>query len=90
MITVWVAAFPAMFYGMYNVGLQANTAMLNMGIDPLTVNNWHVSLIALFAGFDPNSIWDNMIHGAAYFLPVYRYLRGRYCLGNDLCRCAWP
>jgi Na+-transporting NADH:ubiquinone oxidoreductase subunit B len=71
MITVWVAAFPAMFYGMYNVGLQANTAMLNMGIDPLTVNNWHVSLIALFAGFDPNSVWDNMIHGAAYFLPVY-------------------
>jgi len=25
MITVWLAAFPAMFYGMYNLGFQANT-----------------------------------------------------------------
>ena len=24
MITVWLAAFPAMFYGMYNLGFQAN------------------------------------------------------------------
>jgi Na+-transporting NADH:ubiquinone oxidoreductase subunit B len=24
MITVWLAAFPAMFYGMYNLGHQAN------------------------------------------------------------------
>ena len=27
MITVWLAAFPAMFYGMYNLGFQANTAL---------------------------------------------------------------
>jgi Na+-transporting NADH:ubiquinone oxidoreductase subunit B len=24
MIMVWLAAFPAMFYGMYNLGYQAN------------------------------------------------------------------
>ncbi|ROS00300.1 Na+-transporting NADH:ubiquinone oxidoreductase subunit B [Sinobacterium caligoides] len=71
MITVWIAAFPAMFYGMYNLGFQANTAMVNMAIDPATVSDWHISLIAMFAGFDPSSIWDNMIHGAAYFLPIY-------------------
>jgi len=71
MITVWIAAFPAMFYGMYNVGFQANTAMVNMGIDPSTVTDWHFAIISLFAGFDPNSIFDNMIYGAAYFLPIY-------------------
>ena len=27
MITVWLATFPAMFYGMYNLGWQANTAI---------------------------------------------------------------
>src|SRR5690606_5658516 len=32
MITVWLAAFPAMFYGMYNLGFQANTAMAAMGL----------------------------------------------------------
>ncbi|MGM0633886.1 MAG: RnfABCDGE type electron transport complex subunit D, partial [Pseudomonadota bacterium] len=32
MITVWLAAFPAMFYGMYNVGYQANMAIMDMGL----------------------------------------------------------
>ncbi|MCP5079154.1 MAG: NADH:ubiquinone reductase (Na(+)-transporting) subunit B, partial [Psychromonas sp.] len=27
MIFVWLATFPAMFYGMYNTGLQANEAI---------------------------------------------------------------
>ena len=27
MITVWLATFPAMFYGMYNIGLQANDVL---------------------------------------------------------------
>ena len=27
MITVWLAAFPAMFYGMYNLGFQATEVM---------------------------------------------------------------
>jgi len=27
MITVWLAAFPAMFYGMYNLGFQATDVM---------------------------------------------------------------
>ncbi|HEY9034968.1 MAG TPA: NADH:ubiquinone reductase (Na(+)-transporting) subunit B [Pseudomonadales bacterium] len=69
MITVWVATFPAMFYGMYNLGFQANTAMANMGIDSL--DSWRGVLIGLVAGFDANSIWDCFWHGAAYFLPIY-------------------
>jgi Na+-transporting NADH:ubiquinone oxidoreductase subunit B len=69
MITVWLCTFPAMFYGMYNLGFQANTAMLQMGL--ASVGNWHGPIIELLAGYDPNNIWDCFWHGAAYFLPLY-------------------
>ena len=69
MITVWLAAFPAMFYGMYNVGYQANMAMLNMGITEM--EGWRGALIGALAGNDPGSIWDNLWHGAMYYLPIY-------------------
>lgn len=32
MITVWLCTFPAMFYGMHNVGYQANTIMADIGM----------------------------------------------------------
>jgi Na+-transporting NADH:ubiquinone oxidoreductase subunit B len=69
MITVWLATFPAMFYGMWNLGFQANTAMAAMGVE--SVSNWHGWIIELLAGYNPNSWWDNLWHGAAYFLPIY-------------------
>jgi Na+-transporting NADH:ubiquinone oxidoreductase subunit B len=69
MITVWLATFPAMFFGMWNLGFQANTAMAAMNID--AVPGWHGWLIQLFAGYDPSSWWDNLWHGASYFLPIY-------------------
>lgn len=69
MITVWLAAFPAMFYGMYNLGFQANTIMAAMGAT--SVEGWHGPLISLLAGHDPTSIWDCFWYGAVYFLPIY-------------------
>lgn len=69
MITVWMCTFPAMFYGMYNVGFQANTIMADLSL--AAIEGWRGGLIELLAGYDPSSIWDNMIHGAAYFLPLY-------------------
>lgn len=69
MITVWLCTFPAMFYGMYNLGFQANTAMAQMGLT--AVMDWHGGIIELFAGYNPNSVWDCLWHGAAYFLPLY-------------------
>jgi len=69
MITVWLAAFPAMFYGMYNVGYQANMAMINMGIE--SVPGMRGAVLAMFAGNDPGSIWDNFLHGAVYYVPIY-------------------
>lgn len=69
MITVWLAAFPAMFYGMYNLGFQANTIMAATG--STSVEGWHGVLISMFAGHDPSSIWDCMLYGAVYFVPIY-------------------
>lgn len=69
MITVWLAAFPAMFYGMYNLGYQANMALMDTGIQ--TADGWRAALIGAFAGNDPASIWDNFWYGAVYFIPIY-------------------
>jgi Na+-transporting NADH:ubiquinone oxidoreductase subunit B len=69
MITVWLAAFPAMFYGMYNLGFQANTAMAAAGVTE--VQGWHGYLISMLAGHDARSIWDCFWYGAVYFVPIY-------------------
>ncbi len=65
---VWLCTFPAMFFGMWNVGYQANTAIAN-GMSLPT--DWHGMLIGMLAGNDPASVLDNLIYGAVYFLPVY-------------------
>lgn len=67
MITVWLAAFPAMFYGMYNLGFQATDAMAaGQGVD-----SWRGWLIELLGGYDASSIWDCFWYGAVFFLPIY-------------------
>ncbi len=68
MITVWLATFPAMFYGMYNLGFHANT-LVEAGAG--AVNDWHAPLINLFGATDPNNLIDCFIFGAIYFLPIY-------------------
>ena len=40
MITVWLATFPAMLFGMWNVGFQANTAMQAMGTRRSWSKSW--------------------------------------------------
>jgi Na+-transporting NADH:ubiquinone oxidoreductase subunit B len=67
MITVWLAAFPAMFYGMYNLGFQA------LGVLPAdqAVAGWRGSLIGLFGGLDFNNLWHCLWYGAVFFLPIY-------------------
>ena len=68
MITVWLAAFPAMFYGMYNLGFQANTIIANGGVG---IADWHTPLVTLLTSYDPDSLWDCFWHGAVYFVPIY-------------------
>lgn len=69
MITVWFATFPAMFYGMYNVGHQANLWVSQ--VDPAQLEGWRLAITGALVGFDPNNIWDCFVHGAMYFLPIY-------------------
>ncbi|MCJ8167718.1 NADH:ubiquinone reductase (Na(+)-transporting) subunit B [Atopomonas sediminilitoris] len=71
MILVWLCTFPAMFFGMYNIGAQANGIFAAQPDLLAAQDGWRFGLISLFAGFDPNSLWDCFIHGAAYFVPVY-------------------
>ena len=68
MITVWLATFPAMFYGMYNLGFQANSILAGGVAAPA---DWHTALLARLAGTDPASLWDCFCFGAVYFLPIY-------------------
>ncbi|MFQ3201101.1 MAG: Na+-transporting NADH:ubiquinone oxidoreductase subunit B [Zhongshania sp.] len=69
MITVWFCVFPAMFYGMWNIGFQANQIMLDTGI--VAGEGWRHVMISMLAGYDPTSIWDNLWHGVWFFVPVY-------------------
>ncbi|MFV8782471.1 NADH:ubiquinone reductase (Na(+)-transporting) subunit B [Microbulbifer sp. SA54] len=69
MITVWACAMIPMFYGMWNVGFQANTIMADMGLTEAA--GWRHAIIGALTGYDANSLWDNLIHGAMYFLPIY-------------------
>jgi len=69
MITVWLCVFPAMFFGMYNVGLQANGFLAQHGAS--VAGDWHQAVISALVGHDPHSIWDNFVYGAVYFIPIY-------------------
>ena len=69
MITVWLAVFPAMLYGMYNVGYQATSAMANLGLT--STGDWHAFWIELFSSYNPASVWDCFWYGAVYYVPIY-------------------
>ena len=71
MTTVWLCAFPAMFFGMWNVGYQANLIFADSPELLAAQEGWRMTLTAMLAGFDPGSVWDNMIQGATWFVPVY-------------------
>lgn len=69
MITVWMCTFPAMFFGMYNVGDQALSYMAANNI--AAEGDWRYFFIGMLSGYDANSLWDCFIYGAMYFVPIY-------------------
>ncbi len=77
MILVWFAVFPAMFWGMYNVGLQTIPALHKLyGAEQLQqaiANNWHYSVAQwLGVSFSADAGWLSMMTlGAVFFLPIY-------------------
>lgn len=73
MILVWLALFPAMFYGMYNVGAQAFDALTPDLLQQSIANDWHYAL-ADALGINMSSeagVSGKMLFGAIYFLPIY-------------------
>ncbi|MFC0444372.1 NADH:ubiquinone reductase (Na(+)-transporting) subunit B [Pseudidiomarina halophila] len=69
MILVWMMTFPAMFWGMYNIGNQASMALAG-GAELADV--WQVGLFHLLGGDFANAGWGTkMWYGACWFLPVY-------------------
>lgn len=70
MIIVVFAVTPCALIGMWNTGFQANAAMATIGID--AIDGWRGAVLALLgAGYDANSIYDCLVHGFLYFLPIY-------------------
>ncbi len=70
MIYVWLAAMPAVAFGCYNVGLQANNVMASMGITEVV--GWRGDVLTMFGvGVDPSSFYDNFFHGFWYWMPIY-------------------
>lgn len=74
MILVWLALFPAMFFGMYNVGNQAVTALAHSGLlEQSIAQDWHYAL-AHYLGINlmaDASVCSKFLLGAIFFVPIY-------------------
>ncbi len=71
MIMVWMATFPAMFYGMYNIGNQANIAILGGATLP---DAWQAALFTALGGqlgVADASALTLFFYGACWWLPIY-------------------
>jgi Na+-transporting NADH:ubiquinone oxidoreductase subunit B len=72
MIMVWMATFPAMFYGMFNVGQQAHEAMLaGAGVLP---DVWQAGLFSALGGqlgLESTGSFSMFLYGACFYLPIY-------------------
>ena len=82
MIIVWLAVFPAMFWGWYNVGNGTVQAIASLGENTANVVNtsyslfsadYHYALLQLLGGTlgSDAGIYSKMLLGAIYFLPIY-------------------
>ncbi len=69
MITVWMVAFIPAIVGMYAMGWHANTAMQELGLT--SVEHWRGLFLNPLVNYNPGSLWDCILHGAAYFIPLY-------------------
>lgn len=76
MMTVWFAALPALIFGMFNVGYQANLQITEFGYNPIP--GWRTDLVAALIGFDHTNWLANFLHGAVYYVPIFivTYLGG--------------
>ncbi|EPE37892.1 Na(+)-translocating NADH-quinone reductase subunit B [Candidatus Photodesmus katoptron] len=77
MIIVWISVLPALFWGIYNVGEQAISALHHIYSETelvdIIANNWRYSLTEMLTGtLSYDASWfDKMLLGATYFFPIY-------------------
>lgn len=71
MILVWLCTFPAMFFGMWNLGYQTNLAFAAQPDLLAAQTGWRFEVLRHLAGFDPSSVWHNLLGGALWFVPIY-------------------
>jgi Na+-transporting NADH:ubiquinone oxidoreductase subunit B len=72
MITVWLCSFPGMFFGMWNIGFQANSFLATTPDAMVADGALRAAFIQALAVTGAGAgIWDNIIYGAAYFVPIY-------------------
>lgn len=70
MTYVVIATIPCILMGLWNAGLQANSAIAIMGEGAAT--GWRAGLLSgLGIGFNPANPIANFLHGLLYFLPIY-------------------
>ena len=74
MLTVWACAFIPVFVGSYIWGLNALTAMAEVG--KTEIAGWQSIFLNLLITTDPNSIWNCLIYGLGHFLPLYAWVFG--------------
>ena len=86
MITVWFATFPAIFYGMYNIGFQANDVLALSGG---SLEGWRGGVVAALGGHDANNGWHNLLYGLVHFFTaIPGDFRCRWVLGSAVCDAA--
>ncbi len=68
MMTVWFATFPAILFGLYNTGYQANMQITQFGYE--AIPGWRADIVAMLTGFDHTSLLANFLHGAVYYIPI--------------------
>ena len=67
MTYVVLATIPCILFGLYNTGLQVNSAIQSLG-----ASGWRASIVeTLGIGFNPDNPFANFFHGALYFIPIY-------------------
>ena len=81
MIIVWFAVFPAMLWGLYNVGNQTIMAIASLPNAQeiasqsysLFSSDWHFALAKMFGACltTDAGLYSKMLIGAVYFLPIY-------------------
>ena len=68
MIYVWMATFPAIAVGCWNVGYQANLGM--QALDIAQLDDWR-QVFLHYVGYSPDNWFACFVHGFTYWAPIY-------------------